>query len=162
MAESLETFEFKSFGDHAPKYDYTRWTNGGIWRAKQGVDFTVSPESFRSSLNSHAHTKGMKVRTSVDKQSGTVTFQFSARTVEQSNPTTSTRRAPARQNMRTNLPKLRRSKGQLARLTGAEVRQIRELSSTGSTVSEIVYMFDLPNTSIVKDLLAGKTYTTIK
>lgn len=57
-----------------PKYPWLRWTDGRVRLAKGGVDFTISPEAFKWTLNSRARRDGTKVRTSI--VNGDVEFQF--------------------------------------------------------------------------------------
>lgn len=40
------------------KYDWASWLDGGQWKLVEGVDFVVSPHSFRSQASSAARRQG--------------------------------------------------------------------------------------------------------
>lgn len=56
------------------KYPWKRWTDGKARRAKKGIDFTCSPEGFRTTLAGHADRHGFRVTASINED--TVEFQF--------------------------------------------------------------------------------------
>ena len=55
-------------------YPWNRWTDGTVWRIRQGEDFEVSPESMASMIRVRAKTTGLTVATRVHDD--VVTFQF--------------------------------------------------------------------------------------
>jgi len=72
MAERIE-------GATEPKrrrwYPWTEWTDGSVWRAKEGEDFTCSPSSFQTALHIRARQEGLEVATG-SPEPGIVEFQF--------------------------------------------------------------------------------------
>lgn len=73
MAKRLKSFTFTGRGR---RYPWSDWMDGSIWQARTGKDFTGDAEQFRGYLHSKATDSGLKVRTSVNKKTGTVVFQF--------------------------------------------------------------------------------------
>jgi hypothetical protein len=56
-------------------YDWEKWTDGSVWRAKEGEDFTCSPQSFQTALHQRARQQHLDVTTG-SPEPGTVEFQF--------------------------------------------------------------------------------------
>jgi hypothetical protein len=56
-------------------YPWHDWTDGRKWRAKQGVDFSVSILSFQNALHQRARAKQLVVSTG-SPEPGIVEFQF--------------------------------------------------------------------------------------
>ncbi len=56
-------------------YDWPRWTDGKVHRARRGKDFSISAASFARSVHKHASNHGLSVTTRVKGE--WVTFQFS-------------------------------------------------------------------------------------
>lgn len=44
-----------------PRYDWASWTDGEWWRLRQGVDYHVGTESFRSTAATHGNRHGLKL-----------------------------------------------------------------------------------------------------
>ncbi len=78
MAENVNPDELKRMPrGRRPKYPWAQWTDGEWWHAKQGEDFTVAVNSFRSTLANHACKYGLRV---VTQQTETgMAFQFTQR-----------------------------------------------------------------------------------
>lgn len=57
------------------KYDWEELTDGSIWDAKQGEDFTSTIRGFRTLLSYQAKTRRLKVK--VQARGKIVRFQFS-------------------------------------------------------------------------------------
>lgn len=72
MAEKLKDYDFSGCG-HG-KYPFPEWTDGSIYRLTKGRDFTVKPESMRSSLMRWSKDNGYLVSTKIDGDS--VVFQM--------------------------------------------------------------------------------------
>ncbi len=49
--------------DRKKKYDWDAWLDGGKWLLVHGVDFEVSPGSFRMQVYQAAGNRGLKART---------------------------------------------------------------------------------------------------
>jgi hypothetical protein len=73
MAKKLKTFEFAS--NRRSTYPWDEWTDGSIYQATPGDDFTCKVESFRSTLSGVAAARSMKVRSRLLDDSSVV-FQF--------------------------------------------------------------------------------------
>lgn len=73
MAETLTSYEFSR--KRASKYPWQQWTDGQVWVATEGTDFTVTPAMFRASLYRVARQYDVVVRTSI-RDDGSVVFQF--------------------------------------------------------------------------------------
>jgi hypothetical protein len=56
------------------KYPWSDWTNGQVWLAKEGKDFTCGVSGFRSALCIAAGRRGLKVSARVRPEG--VYFQF--------------------------------------------------------------------------------------
>ena len=71
--KKLTSFNFKKV--NSSKYPWEQWTNGGIYKAQQGEDFTKSCDAFMSSLRHIAKKLNLGLR---KERSGTnsVVFQF--------------------------------------------------------------------------------------
>lgn len=59
-------------------YPWDEWTDGSIWRAKEGEDFTCSPASFQTALHLRARQEN-KVVTTGSPETGIVEFQFTSK-----------------------------------------------------------------------------------
>lgn len=57
------------------KYPWDDWFNGEMWVLKQGEDFEASPERMRQMIGVTARHRGIKVRTSVNKDENLVALQ---------------------------------------------------------------------------------------
>lgn len=57
------------------RYDWNLWANGKAYRAERGRDFHTVPESFRSTIYTYAHRKGLSVTVTINGNA--VEFQFS-------------------------------------------------------------------------------------
>lgn len=82
MAEKLDTFPQKVQRVER-KYPWRQWTDGSIWKAKQGEDFTCEPNSFVSSLRAKASNPKLRVKvlhgsekTTEGQEVALVIFQF--------------------------------------------------------------------------------------
>lgn len=73
MAKKLKTFEFTR--TRTSTYPWDEWTDGSIYQAFPGDDFTCKVESFRSTLSGVAAARTMKVRSKLESD-GSVVFQF--------------------------------------------------------------------------------------
>lgn len=64
-------------GEHQAhgKYPWSEWTDGQVWLAVAGEDFTCAPESFRAVLHNRATFERLSV--SVRKCPDGMAFQFS-------------------------------------------------------------------------------------
>lgn len=62
-------------------YPWEKWTDGSVWRAKQGEDFTCNPASFQTALHLRARQEGKSVVTGSPEE-GIVEFQFSTKANE--------------------------------------------------------------------------------
>lgn len=60
MAKVVDEMPF-SRGPNGDRYKWDDWTDGRIWKLTQGVDFEVSPESFRKSAAQLARRTGYKL-----------------------------------------------------------------------------------------------------
>jgi hypothetical protein len=56
-------------------YPWREWTDGTVWRAIAGVDFTCSAPSFQTALHQRARHEGLDVSTG-SPEPGIVEFQF--------------------------------------------------------------------------------------
>jgi hypothetical protein len=56
-------------------YPWNEWTDGSVWRATEGKDFTCSPASFQTALHQRARQEGLEVSTGSPTH-GIVEFQF--------------------------------------------------------------------------------------
>ena len=63
-----------------PKYNWNELTDGSIWEATQGKDFTSTPISFRTLLRYQAKIRSLKVEVHVS--GNIVWFQFSKADLE--------------------------------------------------------------------------------
>lgn len=70
MADQLDAFPQAA---HV-RYPWDEWTNGAVWKVRQGVDFDIDPERFRSVLYVAAQRRGMKAQTTITEQE--VCFRF--------------------------------------------------------------------------------------
>lgn len=59
MAE--EVAEFPGTRRAAPRYDWTKWTNGSTWRLVRGDDFDIEVDEFRNRLYGVTARRGLKV-----------------------------------------------------------------------------------------------------
>lgn len=75
MAEVLRKFDFSGQSGSRGKYPWKEWTDGKIYRATQGKDFTVSITNFRSVLYGRALKQSMSVRSQLVGPDAIV-FQF--------------------------------------------------------------------------------------
>lgn len=73
MAEKLQDYDFKARGTN--KYPWEEWTDGDIWKIKQGEDFPVKIGSMRSILKIHATRHGFTLKTG-SPEDGVLVFQF--------------------------------------------------------------------------------------
>lgn len=64
-------------------YPWQEWTDGKVWRAKEGEDFSCSPASFQTALHLRARQQGLTVTTGSPEQ-GIIEFQFSPKAEEAS------------------------------------------------------------------------------
>lgn len=64
-------------------YPWKEWTDGCVWRATEGKDFSCSPASFQTALHLRARQQGMTVSTG-SPEPGIVEFQFSQKVEEES------------------------------------------------------------------------------
>lgn len=64
MATKLDTYVFPGAGRKA-SFDYNSILDGSIWQLENGVDFDMSPQSFRNSVSRAAKWKGQFIRTSI-------------------------------------------------------------------------------------------------
>jgi hypothetical protein len=71
MAEQLDTDRPK----RRRFYPWPEWTNGKVWRARQGEDFTVTTASFQTALHQRARHQGICVQTG-SPEKGVVEFRF--------------------------------------------------------------------------------------
>lgn len=58
------------------KYPWERWTDGAVYQATQGVEFTYSPHNFACALRARGRKEKMRVKTQYDSETLTMTFQF--------------------------------------------------------------------------------------
>jgi hypothetical protein len=76
MAEVLEDFSFTSRAEGFPvRYDWDAWLDGRVWKLQHGVDFTISLANLRNSVFVAASKRNLKVRTTTNKDEGTVIIQ---------------------------------------------------------------------------------------
>ena len=76
MAEVLEDFSFTQRAEGFPvRYDWSTWLDGRVWKLKKGEDFVISLSNFRNSVFVAASKVGLKVRTTTNKNEGTVIIQ---------------------------------------------------------------------------------------
>jgi hypothetical protein len=76
MAEVLEDFSFTNRAEGFPvRYDWDSWLDGQVWKLKQGEDFTISLVNLRNSVFVAASKRNLKVRTTTNKEEGTVIIQ---------------------------------------------------------------------------------------
>jgi hypothetical protein len=60
------------------KYPWAEWTDGGVWEARQGFEFTCSPANFASALYKRKYRDAsiIDVHINVEGDTGVVYFQF--------------------------------------------------------------------------------------
>jgi hypothetical protein len=56
-------------------YPWDLWTDGAVWKAEEGKDFTCSVQNFQTALHQRARLEKMKVETG-SPEPGIVEFQF--------------------------------------------------------------------------------------
>jgi hypothetical protein len=66
----------KRYPGRPPIYDWEKYADGQTWVCRRGVDFEISPVSFRALVHRTAKVRGLKAETRIDKNAGTVTFRF--------------------------------------------------------------------------------------
>ena len=59
-------------------YPWGQWTDGAVWRARLGEDFTCDPHHFQTALHQRARQEGMIVETGTPEP-GVVEFVFRKR-----------------------------------------------------------------------------------
>jgi hypothetical protein len=64
-------------------YPWQDWTDGTVWSAKEGEDFTCNPASFQTALHLRARQQGLIVSTG-SPEPGIIEFQFLPKTEEAS------------------------------------------------------------------------------
>lgn len=69
--------ELDSFTPTRKRYPWKRWTNGKVYLAKQGVDFTCTIQGFRNVLYGQAGARGLKVKVAL--KGDCVEFVFPAK-----------------------------------------------------------------------------------
>lgn len=57
-------------------YPWAEWTDGSIWQAKVGVDFTSSVKTFVQGCYAHAKRHDIKVEVRSVPEDGIVVFRF--------------------------------------------------------------------------------------
>jgi len=62
-------------------YPWSEWTDGAVWRAREGEDFSCSPASFQTALHLRARQQGLSVSTG-SPEPGIIEFQFLPKTEE--------------------------------------------------------------------------------
>lgn len=65
----------KRFTKPMRSYDWDKWSDGRLWRLKQGKDFSIAVRSMRALIYQKATKLGCKVTTSIPDKA-TVEFQF--------------------------------------------------------------------------------------
>jgi hypothetical protein len=70
MAKKLKTFDFQREQGSKYSYPWDKWLDGNIWELSQGEDFreSISPSNFRIMAYQAAKKRGLKIRTSVQKE----------------------------------------------------------------------------------------------
>jgi hypothetical protein len=79
MAAVVKEFPKRNPGGRPARYPWAKWTDGRIYKAKQGEDFECELVNFVQGLRMHAarnFENQKRVRTSIDVDEKTVTFQF--------------------------------------------------------------------------------------
>ena len=81
MAKRLNDYDFvRKRGGPAPIYPWDQWTDGHVWRIKEGADFKCSSGSMVVYLYHQAKERNLRVRTSREPGKGGqpdhVVFQF--------------------------------------------------------------------------------------
>ena len=77
MAVVLRNFPASASVGRPQKYPWEQWQDGRVWKARQGVDFSLTPARFRCILYQRANSYGRTCRTRIDGEY--VTFQFQDR-----------------------------------------------------------------------------------
>lgn len=72
MAERLKEYSFRERG--GSKYSWDEWTDGEVWKVKEGEDFECPARNFQAGLFNQAKRKGLKVRS--NREEDVVVFQF--------------------------------------------------------------------------------------
>lgn len=76
MSYTVKEFPRRRRG-RPPKYDWDRYFDGEIHVLRQGVDFQISPTSFRALVHRTANARGnWRAETQINKNEGTVLFKF--------------------------------------------------------------------------------------
>lgn len=77
--ERFDSWEAAGFSEgslgNIRKYDWNEVTDGSIWQAKQGEDFTCTTASFQNQVRNQAKTRHLKAH--IEIRDKTVRFQFS-------------------------------------------------------------------------------------
>lgn len=60
----------------ATTHPWGEWTDGSVWKIKQGEDFAGKVEPMRVRLYSKARELGKKLEIVVDRDAATITFQM--------------------------------------------------------------------------------------
>ena len=79
MAEKLTGDAFNGWHSEGrpEKYPWSEWTDGAVWKIRQGEDFDIELEHMQRSLHIHANNNGLKVKTRKDFTDLTaLIFQF--------------------------------------------------------------------------------------
>jgi hypothetical protein len=66
MAKKLGSFK-RSENPGSSKYPWDEWLDGSVWELTSGEDFAVSLFSFRTAAYGAAAARGLRVRTSVQR-----------------------------------------------------------------------------------------------
>lgn len=78
MARIRQNYTFKEDKPKPSLYPWHEWTDGHIWEARQGRDYTTSTKSFKDSLKYQAKTRRMTLKLDVSTFRGAevVIFQY--------------------------------------------------------------------------------------
>ncbi len=92
MASKVEGFTFsRSSANGRAKYDWTNWLDGSVWAIVQGEDFVLDCKVMTGCIWTAARAKGLKVRTSTNNVTKTITLQaYKPEVTEVVEPTTTT------------------------------------------------------------------------
>lgn len=64
---------------HQRRYPWREWRDGRIWVITEGQDFDIDINSMQRAIYQHARAYELTARTKIDKDLGTITFQFLAK-----------------------------------------------------------------------------------
>ena len=76
MSTILNSFPATT-GGAPPKYPWTEWLDGRIWKLAQGSDFDCTISSFRVMVHKAARARDLKVRTVFDGDEAIIVQAYS-------------------------------------------------------------------------------------